>query len=844
MWCFVALARAGSIGTVLWFSGTQVVVAGSAFTPLVTFTGLIDVMLAVLGIAFARRWVLRERLISMYVQRAIDVVIGLGAGTFGVAMSKVVVDANATGMSSVISLIILGYLLFQLWIMSYARSTLIATSIGMMVGAIIGSQSIELGISVTLLTGLAYALVRYNDMHSQEQMRDRVAQMDLQQRALALMREFEQTGRGWFWETDRRGNLVYLSSTVSDKLGVANSKLMGKPFTDLIRKNMAGQEHEKRTLGFALSTRTPFTELTVLAAIREEERWWSISGNPISNELGHFIGFRGSGSDLTEMKKSEREINQLARYDTLTGLANRLHINELLERSLRNHFGQPQACALFLLDLDRFKAVNDTLGHPVGDQLLQQVAGRLKHVVGDRGHVGRLGGDEFQVVFPQLTNRELLSNIGNEIIINMAKPFAIENEQVRIGSSIGCAIAEGEPTPASALVRNADLALYAAKDDGRGVLRFYADAMHDQASERKAIEDALRDALAQNQLELQYQPIVDINSQQITGFEALIRWNHPTIGVINPSKFIPIAEESNLIVPIGDWIIRTACAAVREMGPNYRIAVNVSPRQFSNPTLQTTIVNAIAASGIRQNQLELEITEGVFLEENEENQAAFRKLQALGVRFALDDFGTGYSALGYLQKMTFNKIKIDQSFVRGAARPGSINRAIITSIVSLANALGMETTAEGVETHDELEMIRALGCSHIQGFIYGASMPLDAALELLRNNDGKAVAQGFRCARETRRRTFRPIALTSGGYRYEGIIRNVSSRGALIEGLYNVPDGTRFDVELTAGLTVRATTRWSIDKIMGVEFDEAIDSESLVSATDAMRQQAMHRLAS
>jgi diguanylate cyclase (GGDEF)-like protein len=641
------------------------------------------------------------------------------------------------------------------------------------------------------------------------------------------MRDFERAGRGWFWETDRLGQLVYISPTVAAKLGRPLTGILGQPFTDIIRKRIGKDESEERTLGFSLSSRTPFKELTVQAAIQGEERWWSISGHPIADPFGNFQGFRGSGTDLTDQKRSEREINQLARYDTLTGLANRLHITDLLDRALRGHGGQPQSCALLLMDLDRFKAVNDTLGHPVGDQLLQQVAGRLAQVIGDKGQVGRLGGDEFQIVLPHITNTDRLGSIANAIILSLAKPFAIEGDQVRVGSSIGIAVSDGLGTSASALVRNADLALYAAKDAGRGVYRFYADAMHDQASERKAIEDSLRDALAKDELRLLYQPIVDVKSERITGFEALIRWHHDGRDV-SPTKFIPIAEESNLIIPIGEWIIRTACATIARLGSGYRVAVNVSPRQFANERLPATVINAISAAAILPEQLELEITEGVFLDESPENLAMFQRLKRVGVRLALDDFGTGYSALGYLKKAPFDKIKIDQSFVLGATDKNSMNAAIIASIVGLASALNMETTAEGVETHDDLALVRGLGCSHVQGFIYGKPMEIDAVLALLRDGGGHVVAEGYKSARAARHRIFRTIRVTSGGYDYDAIVRNVSPRGALLEGLWNVPTGTAMTLQFGGGLSLEAEARWSAGNRIGVRFVEEVAIETLI----------------
>ena len=732
----------------------------------------------------------------------------------------------------------LGAILVAASASSITRPAFFAFAGATALGGAIGIASWPFAIAGMMFLGLLVVMMREDIRHQRRATRAGRIAVGEQQRALNLVRDFERAGRGWFWETDRYGQLVYISPTIAAKLERPMPDLLGRPFTDIIRKRVGKEDNEERTLGFSLSSRTPFKELTVQAAVPGEERWWSISGHPISNALGNFQGFRGSGTDLTEKKRSEREINQLARYDTLTGLANRLHITDLLDRALKNHMGQAQPCALLLLDLDRFKAVNDTLGHPVGDQLLQQAAGRLTQIIGDKGQVGRLGGDEFQIVLPQITQPEKLASIANAIILSLAKPFAIEGEQVRIGSSVGIAVSNGEGLSGASLVRNADLALYAAKDAGRGVYRFYADAMHNQASERKAIEDALRDALAKDELTLHYQPIVDVEREKITGFEALIRWRRADGGVVSPSKFIPVAEESNLIVPIGEWIIRTACDAIARLGPDYRVAVNVSPRQFGNEKLPATILSAVSASGIEPAQLELEITEGVFLDESPENLAMFQRLKRTGVRLALDDFGTGYSALGYLKKAPFDKIKIDQSFVLGAADTNSMNAAIISSIVGLATALDMETTAEGVETHDDLALVRRLGCSHVQGYIYGRPMDLAEVLELIAEDDGRVIARGYKSARAPRRHILRTIEVTSGGYSYEAIVRNVSSGGALVEGLWNVPADTPMTLAFGPGLVVEARARWSHENRVGVQFAAAVDLDTLIGKGDGARPAA------
>ncbi len=642
-----------------------------------------------------------------------------------------------------------------------------------------------------------------------------------QDRAVEILREYEQAGEGWFWETDRSGRLTYVSEPTAKALGASADELFKRPFSELFSKEQDDRESE-RTLGFHLSARSQFNGL-VLRAATEEERWWSVTGRPIYDQFDNFVGFRGSGADLTEKRLTQERASRLAHYDVLTGLANRFQMSQSLEKILSAPNEMQRACSVFLLDLDRFKQVNDSLGHPAGDALLKQVADRLKSTVGNKGRVGRLGGDEFQVIVPGSPDREMLGYLARDIIHSLSQPYQIEGQRVVIGVSVGIALSPDDGVTSESIIRNADLALYAAKDAGRGRLHFYANDLHSAAEERNQLENDLRDAIANGELELFYQPVVSTATEEITGFEALIRWDHPKRGWLPPEKFIAVAEDAGLITAIGEWAIRTACHALTQWPENVRCAVNVSPLQFANLQLPNVIAQAVAQAGIAPSRLELEITESVFLSDDEGTDAMFAALKRVGVRLALDDFGTGYSSLGYLKKAPFNKIKIDQSFVHGATQPGSHNGAIIASITSLAQSLGMDTTAEGVETLDELDLVRVHGCSHVQGYIYARPLDKERVGDLL----GRGLvleAKGPRSARPSRRTTLRRVVLENAGQYYPGTIRNVSVTGALVEGLWNVPVGTKFRIALSDEETVEAECRWCEDNRMGVNFSEPMEA--------------------
>ncbi|GAC1339324.1 MAG: hypothetical protein NVSMB20_15600 [Bradyrhizobium sp.] len=433
-------------------------------------------------------------------------------------------------------------------------------------------------------------------------------------------------------------------------------------------------------------------------------------------------GWVATHEDITEQRRSELKIEYMAHHDALTDLANRALLNERLEQALGSRIHCEQMVAVHHLDLDQFKAVNDTFGHGAGDELLRTVADRLRGLVRETDTVARMGGDEFVIVQAPITDPAQATSLAQDIIRLMGEPFDIDGHQSVVGSSIGISVGPGDGLTPEKLLRNADLALYRAKGDGRGMFRFFEPAMDLQMQTRRMMEHDLRKALPAGEFELYYQPVVNLASREISGFEALIRWNHPTEGIIAPAKFIPLAEEIGFIVPIGEWVIRQACATAAQWPKNLHVAVNISATQFRSPSLMQHIVGALAASGLLPSRLEIEITETVLLQNRETTLEILHQLRALGVRIAMDDFGTGYSSLTYLQCFPFDKIKIDRSFVKDITEnTSSLN--IVRAVASLASGMGMTTTAEGVETREQLDRITSEGCTEMQGFLFSKPLP-------------------------------------------------------------------------------------------------------------------------
>ncbi|MCA1552073.1 EAL domain-containing protein [Bradyrhizobium sp. BRP19] len=448
------------------------------------------------------------------------------------------------------------------------------------------------------------------------------------------------------------------------------------------------------------------------------------------------VGFVQTFTDVTKRSRAEADAVRLSSEDSLTGLPNRRMFRSMLDQMSHRQpsavdNGQPAAeFAVLFLDLDRFKAINDTLGHQTGDLLLQEMARRLKNTLGANEVLARLGGDEFAVVVPTVESRPAIAYLANSMIEAAQKPFEIGGHRIRSGISVGIAIGPCDGVNCDDLLIAADLALYAVKAEGRGSYRFYHAAMNRELRERRQLEIDLREAIEQNEMELYYQPIINLRSNIITGFEALVRWRHPVNGMVPPTTFIAVAEDTGLIQPLGEWALREACRCAAHWPNNLKIAVNLSPIQFSASNLSEVVRHALEETGLQPHRLELEITEGVFMTNNESTLSTLRQLKQLGVRISLDDFGTGYSSLSYLRSFPFDKIKIDRSFVSDLAE-GTEHVVIVQAVVSIARALGMTTLAEGIETVGQYDFLAALDCDEGQGYLFSPPVPIATVPEMI-----------------------------------------------------------------------------------------------------------------
>jgi diguanylate cyclase (GGDEF)-like protein len=443
-------------------------------------------------------------------------------------------------------------------------------------------------------------------------------------------------------------------------------------------------------------------------------------------------GFVTTYIDVTERRRNEARIEHMAHHDALTELPNRVLFHKRLGEELAR-IARGGNLAVLCLDLDHFKNVNDTLGHPVGDVLLKMVAERLSNCLRDTDVVARFGGDEFAVIMPIIDGDRDAEGLARKLIDVLGSPYEIQGQEIIVGASIGIAIAPRDGDATEGMLRNADIALYRAKVDGRGRFSFFEPEMDRRIQARRTLELELRKALSNGEFELYYQPVVNLRSGDVSGFEALLRWHNPERGMVSPAEFIPLAEETGLIIPLGEWVLRKACAEAITWPLPIKVAVNLSPVQFKSRNLVQAVLTALAYSRLPPERLELEITETVLLGDTDANLATLHQLRKLGVHISMDDFGTGYSSLSYLRSFPFDKIKIDQSFVRELTeRPDCM--AIVRAVAGLGTSLGITTTAEGVETQEQFDRLCAEGCTEMQGYLFSPPRPASEAVMLMLRN--------------------------------------------------------------------------------------------------------------
>jgi diguanylate cyclase (GGDEF)-like protein len=527
---------------------------------------------------------------------------------------------------------------------------------------------------------------------------------------------------------DADNRLEVINRRFFEIFGLDRDKIQpGISFREILELSVARQNHAGKTVDELLAELTDFMRRS-----SNGTHFYELSDGRVvacAYNTTSDGGWVATYEDVTERRQAETQIMHMARHDALTNLPNRLLFREQMEQSL----ARGEKLAVLFIDLDRFKNVNDTLGHPVGDALLCAVTKRLQLAVRGADTVARLGGDEFAII--QIGGRPTeATELAARIIDSISQAFDVHGHQVMSGTSVGIAIAPTDGNEPDQLLRNADMALYRAKSEGRGTYHFFQPEMDAQMQARRSLELDLRKALLAGEFELYYQPLIDLKSDKVSGFEALVRWNHPERGLIGPDDFIPVAEEMGLIVPIGDWVLKQACRDAMTWPGKLTVAVNLSAVQFRNPALALSVVGALGASGLPASRLEMEITETVLLQDDKMVLDVLHQIRALGVRISMDDFGTGYSSLSYLRSFPFDKIKIDRSFIRELGKENDCV-AIIRAVTRLGHSLGMITTAEGVETKEQLDILRAEGCTQVQGFLYSQPRPakeIPALLQKLR----------------------------------------------------------------------------------------------------------------
>jgi diguanylate cyclase (GGDEF)-like protein/PAS domain S-box-containing protein len=548
----------------------------------------------------------------------------------------------------------------------------------------------------------------------------------------ARFRDLTELSSDWYWEQDADLRFTQISSRVHE-FALGSEEDIGKARWEVSRLHMTNEQWLPHKA--ALAARRSFQDFVYQRYdVYGNLRIISVSGRPIFDEAGRFQGYRGTGRDITEQKRAEEQIRHMAHYDALTELPNRMLLYDRIGQAIAQAQRNQAVLAILFIDLDRFKTVNDSLGHAVGDRLLKNVAGRLESCTRESDSIARIGGDEFVVLLGNLKEPEDARHVSQKLLDVLAEPVTIDGNELKVTPSIGICAYPHDGEDVETLMRNADTAMYYAKQMGRNNYQFFTQAMNDAAQQRLVMENDLRHAIERSEFILHYQPQLDLESGAIIGFEALVRWRHPQRGMVLPSEFIAAAEETGLIGLLGEWVLRQACTearAWRNAGhPELQVSVNCSAQQFQREGFVETVDRILRGTGLPASCLELEITESVIVERSEEVIARFAALDAMGVRISIDDFGTGYSSLSYLKRFAIHQLKIDQSFVRDISSDPD-DAAIVSAIIAISHSLGFKVVAEGVETAEQLAFLKSLGCDGAQGYYFSRPVPADEFARLL-----------------------------------------------------------------------------------------------------------------